>query len=639
MRQALLTAAIAAVLVPAAWAASGEPQHAFTKADQARARAASLRLSDFAPGWKASRSAGATSGAQPRCSNYHPDQSDLVETGKYNSPDFTRSADNSFVSVSTGVFRTAAMAKRGYARVAVRQLPACFGELFAKGITKPSAAKVVSAGPLAFPKAGDRSNAYRLVASVKTPTVTLPVTVDIVLFNKGRTDVAMIFFGIARPLPAIPGADGGCARALARHEVAQGVGCSLRYPDRRRRPIRGAPSFVWCPLEDDLETRNRAGRRPRGERPLRSPAVGADPDDPVPGRRGLRTRSGLRTVGRILLWIAIAVAMLVVSFVAGLYLWFHESVAAIQAHSKDVKSAQKFLGEPPAPGHAAIGLVIGYDHRANEAANTPSRSDTVMLIRTDPATKTVSMMSFPRDLLVNVHCPGQPVFSGKINSAYAACGAKGTVQTVSDMIGLPINYLITVNFRGFKQIVNRLGGVWIDVDRRYFNDNAGLSPTFGYAKINLQPGYQLLSGGSALDYVRYRHTDSDLFRVARQQQFVKAMKYQLEHNFSVLKMPKIVGTLTKNIEVGAGGGGGVSGRTILSYAFFAYHLPPGHFFQTQIQGLTGYADLRTTRRTSPPRSRTGRRPTSTPHRSRPRSRWAGRSSCGRRPGRRRRSPS
>jgi hypothetical protein len=167
------------------------------------------------------------------------------------------------------------------------------------------------------------------------------------------------------------------------------------------------------------------------------------------------------------------------------------------------------------------------------------------------------------------------------------------VQTVSDLIGLPINYLITVNFRGFKQIVNRLGGVWIDVDRRYFNDNAGLSPSFGYAKINLQPGYQLLTGGSALDYVRYRHTDSDLYRVARQQQFVKAMKYQFKHNFSVLKVPKIVGALTKNIEVAAGGGGGVSGRTILSYALFAYHLPPGHFFQTQIQGLTGYSDLRT----------------------------------------------
>jgi LCP family protein required for cell wall assembly len=304
-------------------------------------------------------------------------------------------------------------------------------------------------------------------------------------------------------------------------------------------------------------------------------------------------RSGLRVVGRILLWIAIAVAMLAVALVAGVYLWFHESVAAIQAHSEDVKSARAFLGEPPPPGHAAIALVVGYDHRAGEAANLPSRSDTVMLLRADPETKSVSMLSFPRDMIVNIHCPGQPIFSGKINAAYATCGSKGTVQTVSDLVGLPINYLITVNFRGFKQIVNKLGGVWIDVDRRYLNTNAGLSPAFGYAKINLQPGYQLLTGGSALDYVRFRHTDSDLYRVARQQQFVKAMKYQLAHNFSLTKVPKIIGALTKNIEVGAGGGRSVSGKTVLSYALFAYRLPSGHFFQAQIQGLTGYADLRT----------------------------------------------
>ena len=147
------------------------------------------------------------------------------------------------------------------------------------------------------------------------------------------------------------------------------------------------------------------------------------------------SRSGIRTFGRIVMWLAIAILMVVVAFAAGAYLFFHQSVAAIQAHSRDAKEAQTVLGEPPPPGHAAIALVIGYDHRANEAANTPSRSDTVMLIRTDPATHTISLMSFPRDLVVNVHCPGQPVFAGKINSAYATCGSKGTVQTVSDLIG------------------------------------------------------------------------------------------------------------------------------------------------------------------------------------------------------------
>ena len=72
----------------------------------------------------------------------------------------------------------------------------------------------------------------------------------------------------------------------------------------------------------------------------------------------------------------------------------------------------------------------------------------------------------------------------------------------------------------------------MDVDRRYFNDNAGVSPEFGYAKINLQPGYQRLTGGAALDYARYRHTDSDFHRVARQQLFVTAMKEQFGRSFS-----------------------------------------------------------------------------------------------------------
>ncbi len=303
--------------------------------------------------------------------------------------------------------------------------------------------------------------------------------------------------------------------------------------------------------------------------------------------------SGWRIVGRVLLWLAAAVVMLALALVGGLYLFFHESVAAVRAHSADVKSAQKFLGDVPPPGHAAIALVIGYDRRAGEGEGIPSRSDTVMLLRADPETKSISMMSFPRDLIVDVVCPGQPTFRGRINEAYARCGSKGTLGTVRNLIDLPINYLITVNFRGFKQIVNRLGGIWIDVDRRYFNDNSGLSPSFGYATINLQPGYERLTGGSALDYVRYRHTDSDLFRVARQQQFVKALKYQLAHNFSPLSIPKIVGALTKNVEVAQGGGGELSGKTVLSYALFAYRLPAGHFFQTQIGGLSGYSELTT----------------------------------------------
>ena len=117
--------------------------------------------------------------------------------------------------------------------------------------------------------------------------------------------------------------------------------------------------------------------------------------------------------------------------------------------------------------------MIGYDRRADEAKGTPSRSDTLMLVRADPDEKTISMLSFPRDLQVEIAARARRPFIDKINAAYATCGPSGTLETVGELTGVPINYIITVNFRGFRQLVDKLGGVWMDVDRRYFNDHGG----------------------------------------------------------------------------------------------------------------------------------------------------------------------
>jgi LCP family protein required for cell wall assembly len=214
----------------------------------------------------------------------------------------------------------------------------------------------------------------------------------------------------------------------------------------------------------------------------------------------------------------------------------------------------------------------------------------MMLVRADPETDSISLLSFPRDMRVEIRCPGRAPFFDKIAHAYVNCGPQGSLQTVKALTGLEINYLITVNFRGFVQIVDRLGGAWIDVDRRYFNDRSGPS---GYATIDLQPGYQKLTGRQTLDYVRYRHTDSDLYRVARQQQFVKAIKGQIKESFGPTALPKVVNAITNNVEVAQGGGQDVSGRTVLSYALFAYGLPRGRVFQTRIEGLEGFAELTT----------------------------------------------
>ena len=227
--------------------------------------------------------------------------------------------------------------------------------------------------------------------------------------------------------------------------------------------------------------------------------------------------------------------------------------------------------------------MVGYDKRAGELnKGHQARSDTVMLVRADPETDSVSLLSFPRDLWVEIHCPGKSTFSGRINGAYSECGTKGTLETVRKLTGLPINYLITVNFRGFRQLVDAVGGVWMDVDRRYFNDRGG---DFGYATINLFPGYQKLGGYQALDYVRYRHTDSDLYRVARQQLFVRAFKDQVKATTGPLDLPRMVKTITKNVEVGQGGNKELDLGTVLRYALFAYSLPAGHFFQSKLEGL------------------------------------------------------
>jgi LCP family protein required for cell wall assembly len=298
-------------------------------------------------------------------------------------------------------------------------------------------------------------------------------------------------------------------------------------------------------------------------------------------------RSGRSLVLQIFGWSALVLAVLVGGTAGGAYLYLHESVAAVAPKSVEVKKALKEL-KVVLPGQPATALVIGYDRRRDEGQNAPSRSDTLMLVRADPGAKTISMLSFPRDLRVEVRCPGRSPFVDRINAAYATCGPAGALATVAKLTGLPINYIVTVNFRGFRQLVDKLGGAWMDVDRRYFNDHTG--PT-GYASINLRPGYQHLNGTQALDFVRFRHTDSDVYRNARQQLFVRAFKDQIGSSFSLTKLPQVIRVVTSNVEVGQGGGEDVSARTVLRYAALVYSLPAGHIFQARIDGLEGFSEL------------------------------------------------
>jgi LCP family protein required for cell wall assembly len=193
-------------------------------------------------------------------------------------------------------------------------------------------------------------------------------------------------------------------------------------------------------------------------------------------------------------------------------------------NNKLEKRLNNFLADAE-NGDAQNFLLLGSDKRAGaEFVEDKGRSDTAMLVRLDPDKDLISMMSIPRDLKVEIPDYG----TGKFNEAYSYGGTKLTLRVVKELTGLPIHHVVNVDFLGFAQGVYAIGCVYTDVDRRYYHSNEGVPPSEQYAEINVQPGYQLMCGKQALDYVRYRHTDTDIVRSARQQDFLSAIRHRID---------------------------------------------------------------------------------------------------------------
>jgi LCP family protein required for cell wall assembly len=168
-------------------------------------------------------------------------------------------------------------------------------------------------------------------------------------------------------------------------------------------------------------------------------------------------------------------------------------------------------------------LLLGSDVRlAERRQGLRGNSDTMILVRLDPYKRANSVLSVPRDLKVQLELPNGAIRTDKINASYREGGPRLTAKTIKDVLGIEIHHIINVNFKAFKAAVNRIGCVYVDIDRRYFNANP-----YAYAIINVRPGYQKMCGEKALDYVRFRHEDNDLVRAARQQDFLRQAKDQV----------------------------------------------------------------------------------------------------------------
>lgn len=232
-----------------------------------------------------------------------------------------------------------------------------------------------------------------------------------------------------------------------------------------------------------------------------------------------RQRPGLRT--------ALA-SLAVVALVAGATAT--AGLLDVQSFVDDINEGSKLDLAPGVISTVDVGrpqtlLLLGSDHRF-KAGKSDARSDTIMLVRLDADADGTAVMNIPRDLKVKIPLPSGRFETAKINASYSIGGPGLTARVVKDLLGIPINHIINVNFGGFRRAVDYIHCVYADIDRRYFNDNSTAAYGAGYATINISAGYQKLCGQKALDYVRFRHMDTDIVRSARQQDFLRQAREQ-----------------------------------------------------------------------------------------------------------------
>ena len=228
--------------------------------------------------------------------------------------------------------------------------------------------------------------------------------------------------------------------------------------------------------------------------------------------------------------------------------------ADLAAGGKPIKSSELV---PASDGAPETILIIGDDHSGNTAEKAIGtidqgtgvpllHADTFMLVRMDPQQGQTSILSIPRDLMISFCYPqhSSNCYSNvKFNEAYAVGGVTGVLQVIKQYLpGITVNHVIDFNFSSFIGVIDAIGCVYIDVDQTYYNPGND-----AYLAINLAPGYHRLCADRALAYVRYRHTDSDFVRVARQSDFIRQAKEQLGVGALIGKYNQILGAFGKAI--------------------------------------------------------------------------------------------
>ncbi|GAB6930587.1 LCP family protein [Paenibacillus sp. JCM 10914] len=258
-----------------------------------------------------------------------------------------------------------------------------------------------------------------------------------------------------------------------------------------------------------------------------------------------------KAIRKVLISICLVIMTLIIG--VGIYVGYiyYKAESAIQriAAPEDHQSTET-ISEKKVSIQPMIFLVAGIDSR--EGGGGVINTDVLMLVSYNPQTLSASLLSLPRDLLLKP----ESLPSRKANYYYAYYYIKDKSNAISqtkhffgDLLDLPIDHMVVVNFDAIRQTVDALGGLDIDVDMDMkYNDYADGT------HIDLKKGQQLLNGQQVLDFVRYRKSNqgtlesSDFARNDRQQQVIKQMVEKLGAFQGVSQWGKILDIIGENVE-------------------------------------------------------------------------------------------
>lgn len=233
-------------------------------------------------------------------------------------------------------------------------------------------------------------------------------------------------------------------------------------------------------------------------------------------------------------------------------MWFYSGQGEEQRQALIQRIRRQLLTERKSADEPVDILLIGSDARGEESA----RSDTLIFVHVNFADERVYLISIPRDTRVSIPGRGED----KINAAYAYGRTSLAIRTIEEFLGNELNHFVEVDFEGFKQLVDTLGGVDITVDQEINDQSAQY-------RMHIPKGRQRMDGETALNYVRYRHGDSDFGRAERQQRFLRALATNTLRARTVLKLPKLVRIFDANITTD------MSNREMLALANFLRGVP------------------------------------------------------------------